>query len=89
VPATPAALLSSAFTSGDRKRAIVVVSNLDTEPVSAEVTLDPAALGLAGGKAVKLVDGVTGEAIPLPAQGNTVKLEIERERYRVVRVEME
>ena len=87
VKAAPATLLSSAFVSGDRKRAIVVVSNLDLEPVTAAVQLDLPALGLETGRGFKLIDGVTGEAIP--AEGNTVKLEIERERYRVIRVALE
>lgn len=87
VRATPDTLLSSAFVSGDRKRAIVVVSNLDTWPVpGARVVLDLASLGMDAGHTPKIVDGVTGE--PVEVKDGVVTLDIDQQRYRVLNVSL-
>ncbi len=87
VKAAPASLLSSAFVSGDRKRAVIVVSNLDTTPIpGATVELDAAGLGLAPG-ALKVRDGVTSQALE-PADG-VLTLDIDQQRYRVLKVSVE
>ena len=87
VAATPASLLSSAFVSGDHKRAIIVVSNLDTTPIpEAKVQLDPVSLGLPPGS-LKVEDGVTLQA--LEARDGVVTLDIDQQRYRVLKVSVE
>lgn len=87
VKATPATLLSSAFVSGDKKRALIVVSNLDETPVpGAEIEIDAKSLGLAAG-AFKIEDGVT--LTPVAHEGGRVKLDIDQQRYRLLKVSVE
>lgn len=84
VPENPA-LLSSAFVSADGKRAIAVVSNLDkVELKDQKVRLDFKAMGMASGP-YRVEDGVLGEEIPL--DGETVRLDILDERYRLLKIE--
>ncbi len=88
VKASPASLLSSAFVSGDKKRAIVVVSNLDTTPVTdAVVELDPASWGIPANAKVRIQDGVTGKDITV--DGGKVKIDIDQQRYRVLKLSFE
>lgn len=88
VKAEPASLLSSAFVSVDKKRAMIVVSNLDTTPVAgARIVLDPAALGLLPANPLKVEDGVTLE--PIAIKGNVITIDIDQQRYRLLKVFVE
>jgi len=88
VKAEPASLLSSAFASGDGKRALVVVSNLENEAVSgARVFPDPAAIGLSAGKPLKVEDAVTREV--LEVKDGVVTMDIEPERFRLLKVSVD
>lgn len=78
-------LLSSAFVSADGRRAIIVVSNLDKTPLENQaVRFDFKALGLAPGPYV-VKDEILGETVPL--EGDTVRLDILDERYRLLTIE--
>lgn len=88
VQAEPASLLSSAFASGDGRRALVVVSNLENEPVSgARVFLDPAAIGLPADKPLKVEDAVARET--LKVEEGILTVDIEAQRFRLLRVSVE
>lgn len=88
VKADPASLLSSAFVSGDKKRAIIVVSNLDTTPVpGARIDINPIALGMAKGSTITVQDGITLE--PITVQDGKVTLDIDQQRYRILKVTIE
>ena len=86
VKATPASLLSSAFVGGDGRRALVVVSNLDLEPLTAQVTLDPASLGLAPGT-MHVEDAILKTSVPIDS--NRMTLEIDQQRYRLLKVSID
>ncbi|MFP4250346.1 MAG: hypothetical protein ACLFU7_11850 [Armatimonadota bacterium] len=76
----PEGLLASAWVDRANQRALMVVSNLPSEPWSGSVTFDREALGI-GADALP-VDAMFDE--PMPVDGDTVTLEIEPERYRVI-----
>lgn len=79
-------LLSSAFTSNDGERSVIVVSNLDEEPVKTGVTLDFEGLGMKAGSYV-LEDSITGE--PVELDGDSFTIDILPERYRLLRLYVE
>ncbi len=88
VRATPASLLSSAFVSGDRKRAVIVVSNLDTTPVpGAVIDLDLPSLGMPTQGTVKVIDGVTDK--PVEVKEGKITLDIDQQRYRLLKVSVD
>lgn len=78
-------LLASSFVSGDRKRAIVVISNLHTDPadnVTAKLNFD--VMGLKG-NAFQIHDAMLRK--PLDAQQGTLQLDIQAQRYRILKVQ--
>lgn len=82
----PARLKSSSFVSGDGKRAIAVVSNLDTTPAAgAEVTFDFKAMGLDDGD-VTVTDALLDQ--PVELRGRTIKVDIDQQRYRLLKLQV-
>lgn len=82
---TPASLLASVFVSGDAKRALLVVSNLDDQPVDgASVMLKHAILGSGKEGRVLVEDAITGEK--LSVEDGVIKLSIQAERYRLLKL---
>jgi len=80
-----AELLSSAFVSGDGRRALLVVSNLDEAAVpETEVRVDLKALGLAPGRPVELEDALLGT--PIEFRAGRVRMAIEGERFRLLKL---
>jgi len=76
----PAGPLASAWVDRVGGRALVVVSNLPNEPWSGTVTFDREALGIAAD--AQPVDAMFDE--PIAPDGDTVALEIEPQRYRLI-----
>ena len=76
----PEGLLASAWVDRERGRALVAIANLPNEPWSGTVTFDREALGIAAD--AQPVDAMFDE--PIPADGDTITLEIEPQRYRVI-----
>jgi hypothetical protein len=84
----PASLLSSAFVSADGKRALVVVSNLDHQPVrNAVVRLDLPAMGMGASRTLRVEDAVLAK--PVEVRDGVLNVEIEAERYRLLKVSVE
>jgi len=78
-------LLASAFVSGDGKRALVVVSNLDKEKISAvNVALDRKELGFPPGVRLKMEDAILRK--PVALQGDAFRIDIEPERFRLLKL---
>jgi hypothetical protein len=70
------------------RRALVVVSNLDRQPVrNAVVRLDPPAMGMSASRALRVEDAVLGK--PVGVRDGVFTLEIEAERYRLLKVAAE
>jgi hypothetical protein len=67
------------------KQALVGVTSYAETDLTAQLTIDPASLGLAPGYGV--TDAVTGEA--LPVQGNTVSFPLRKHDVRELRIEPE
>ncbi len=85
VPVSDEALLSSAFISDDKERAVVVVTNLDKKPIEGvTVDLRNSVVGKALGEDIEVIDGVTLETIEMT--DGVVNLDILPERYRLLRV---
>lgn len=81
----PKSLLSSAFTSGDGQRILLVVSNLDDKPVeAATVTLDLKGLGLKGTGPVEIEDAISHTALSI--HDNAITFNIQPERYRLLKI---
>jgi len=81
----PATLLSSAFVSGDGKRALLVVSNLDREKTTgATARIDLEKLGFPASANVKVEDAVLDR--PVEMKNATIKLDIEPERFRLLKL---
>lgn len=80
VTCAPEGPLASAWVDRERGRALVVVSNLPNEPWSGTVTFDREALGLAAD--APAYDAMFDE--PLPMDGDTLSLEMEPQRYRLI-----
>lgn len=76
----PEGLLASAWVDREGGRALVVISNLPSEPWSGTVTFDREALGIAAD--AQPVDAMFDE--PIACDGDTISLEIEPERYRLI-----
>ncbi len=76
----PEGPLASAWIDRDRERALVVISNLHTKPWSGTVTFDREALGIAAD--ARPVDAMFDE--PIAADGDSVALDIEPQRYRLI-----
>ncbi|MCF7837686.1 MAG: DUF6067 family protein [Candidatus Marinimicrobia bacterium] len=88
VQAEPASLLASAFVSADGRRALVVVSNLDPEPVpAARLHVDTAALGLRADGTLKAEDAILGT--PVEFQDGRTTVEIAPESYRLLKLWIE
>jgi hypothetical protein len=84
----PASLLGSAFVSADGKRALVVVSNLDRQPVkNAIVRLDLPAMGMNAAGALRVEDAVLAK--PVVVRDGVLNVEIEAERYRLLKLSVE
>jgi hypothetical protein len=84
---TPAGerLLASAFVSGDGRRALLAVSNLDAQPVKGvAVRIDRATLGFAPEAALKLEDAITGGGVELA--GDAFGVDIAPESYRLLKL---
>jgi hypothetical protein len=78
-------LLSTAFVSGDRERALIVVSNLDKETIKAvDVVIDRKTLGFPDGASLKMEDAILHQ--PVEIAGDAFKLDIEPERYRLLKL---
>ncbi len=80
VTCMPEGPLASAWVDRARGRALVVVSNLPKEPWRGTVTFDREALGVAAD--APAYDAMFDE--PLPMDGDTLSLEIEPQRYRLI-----
>ena len=76
----PEGLLASAWVDREQGRALVVISNLPSEPWSGTVTFDREALGITPD--AQPYDAMFDE--PIACDGDTISLEIEPERYRLV-----
>jgi hypothetical protein len=76
----PEGLHASAWIDPLAERALVVVSNLPNEPWSGTVTFDREALGIPAD--AQPVDAMFDE--PIEADGDTISLEIEPQRYRLI-----
>lgn len=88
VRAEPDSLLSSAFVSGDGKRAVIVISNLDKKKIEgAKVFIDPASIGMPAGKPLHIEDAITREIVA--EKDGTILLDIEPERFRLLKVSVE
>ena len=84
----PDHLLSSAFVSGDGSRAVVCISNLDTEPVkNARVALDFDGMGMKG-RSITVEDAYLGTVFDID-NGRLLLDEIKRERYRLLKITAE
>lgn len=82
-------LLASAFVSGDGQRAAVVVSNLDQREIDQmPVSLDLEGMGLDPSGSVQVEDAIMKEPVEL-IDGHTLMLDIESERFRLLRVWVE
>lgn len=85
--AKPEDIPVSVFVSSDGRRALAVASNFEKEKrAGVEVSFDFAALPLEKGK-IEISDAYTGEKIELK-DGKTITLEIEPERYRILKLEV-
>ncbi|MBM4078357.1 MAG: hypothetical protein FJ278_01575 [Planctomycetes bacterium] len=81
----PASLLASAFVSGDAKRALIVVSNLDKDPVpAARVRVDLKALGLNPAAPLALEDAILRQ--PVEFKDGAFAMDLEPERYRLLKL---
>lgn len=81
----PASLLASAFVSGDSKRALLVVSNLDKDPIpAARVRVDLKALGLNPAAPLALEDAILRQLLEFKDGGFV--LDIAPERYRLLKL---
>lgn len=81
----PATLLSSVFVSGDGRRALVVVSNLDLQAVpGAKVTLDLEKIGFPARASLRAEDAITGA--PIKQNGGRLTLDIDPERFRLLKL---
>jgi|GEM_PF-3235135 len=79
----PKELLSSVFVSSDRKRALLVVSNLEKKPVKgAAVSVDLKEIGLTG--TVQAEDAILHQ--PVEISEGVIQLDIEPERYRLLKL---
>lgn len=82
-------LLAGAFVSGDQRRAVIVVSNLDQREVeNVEVYLDVEGMGLDPSEAIQVEDAIMNEPVEF-RDGQTLMLDIEPERFRMLRVWVE
>lgn len=80
----PATLLSSVFVSDDGKRVLLVVSNLDPKKIEgATVAIDFAKLGMKP-SSIRAEDAVL--ETPVEIKDGKVKLEIEPERFRLLKL---
>ena len=80
-----AELLSSAFVSGDGRRALLVVANLDAAPVAeTEVRVDLKALGMNPAQPVNMEDAILGE--PVEFRDGRFQIAIEPERFRLLKL---
>jgi len=83
----PENLLSSLFVSSDRKRALLVISNLDPDAIKdASVTVDSKKVGLAAGQ-LKIEDVVLGSSIA--HEEGAFNIDIEPQRYRLLKLWLE
>ncbi len=81
----PSSLLSTALVSGDGQRALVVVSNLDDQPiVGARVTLQREVLGFPADAKLQVEDAILGTLVAL--EGSVLRLDIMAERYRFLKI---
>ncbi|MBQ6473758.1 MAG: hypothetical protein IJJ33_17360 [Victivallales bacterium] len=87
-PQPPAAadqprVLVSAYRRKDTGKVLLFIGNLGRKPAATTVTVDLARLGLSG--KVNAIDQVNEN--PVPMQNNQIKLEVEDEGFRMIRLE--
>ncbi len=80
IQAEPEGLLASAWVDRDGGRALVAIANLPNEPWSGTVSFDRELLGIAAD--AQPIDAMFDE--PIETEGDTISLEIEPQRYRVI-----
>ena len=90
VRVSPEHLLASAFVSGDGRRALVVVSNIEDAAVpEARVTLDRAGLGMSTAGQLKVEDAITSVSIGVADASGVLAVSIEPQRYRLLKVSVQ
>lgn len=80
-----AELLASAFVSGDGRRALLVVSNLDASPVAeTDVRVDLKGLGFNPALPLQMEDAILGR--PVALRDGRFQIAIEPERFRLLKL---